>query len=381
MDEVITYRGFFFDTTGYAKAARYYVLTLDRLGVRVNIEPLGFFNSELLCLKDVRKLQKLSRKKIKNEGIIINHCTPYFYNLRNGAYKIGYTVFEAFPLPDVWIRYMNRMDEIWTASPFCKKIFENSGVKKPIFVIPHGVDIDIFNPNVEPLKINGSANFNFLSVFQYSTRKGIDILLSAYFQEFDASEDVALIIHTYGLHPSNDNISRNQIKNVVFHEINNEKRKLRLRSHPKVIVTNRLLNDFEMARLYRSADCFVLPSRGEGQGLTFMEAMACGLPTIGTRCGGNFFMNDSNSFLVEVEKFSCCEEIRCPYRPEYTSNMVWIEPCVRHLRELMRFVYEHREEAKEIGKKAHEDMKKMSWNKMTQKMINRIEDIQNNILL
>ncbi len=46
--------------------------------------------------------------------------------------------------------------------------------------------------------------------------------------------------------------------------------------------------DGEMVNLYRSANVFVMPSAGEGFGIAFLEAAACGLPVIGGRFDGSW---------------------------------------------------------------------------------------------
>lgn len=57
----------------------------------------------------------------------------------------------------------------------------------------------------------------------------------------------------------------------------------------------------DIPRYLGEADVFVGPTRSEGQGLTFLEAMATGLPIIATRVGGivDFVLHEQTGLLVD----------------------------------------------------------------------------------
>lgn len=58
----------------------------------------------------------------------------------------------------------------------------------------------------------------------------------------------------------------------------------------------------EIPRLYRQADCWVIPSSAEGFGMPGIEAMASHCPIVSTRCGGpeDFVREGVNGYLVDV---------------------------------------------------------------------------------
>jgi glycosyltransferase involved in cell wall biosynthesis len=87
-----------------------------------------------------------------------------------------------------------------------------------------------------------------------------------------------------------------------------------------------------------------------------MEAMAMGLPTIGTRWSGNTeFMNDDNSYLVEPADIVDVPDCALREAPTYRGHR-WAEPSVEHLRQLIRRVFEHRDEARAKGARARQDV-------------------------
>lgn len=55
----------------------------------------------------------------------------------------------------------------------------------------------------------------------------------------------------------------------------------------------------KIVKIMYSSDCFVLPSQLETFGVAYIEAMACGLPVIATKCGGpESFINETTGVLI-----------------------------------------------------------------------------------
>jgi glycosyltransferase involved in cell wall biosynthesis len=66
----------------------------------------------------------------------------------------------------------------------------------------------------------------------------------------------------------------------------------------------------ELVKLYQQATVFALPSAEEGFGIVIIEAMACGVPVVATRCGGpESIINDGkDGYLVPLDNASAMTE-------------------------------------------------------------------------
>jgi glycosyltransferase involved in cell wall biosynthesis len=240
------------------------------------------------------------------------------------------------------------MDEVWVPCQHNIETFAHSGVERRKLVkMPQGINLERYQRGVAPMNLRGARRFNFLSVFEWSRHKGWDVLVRAFAAEFRPYEGVALILKT--------GAAGAQTVSAIRQAITAELRSAGLfaRLPPHIVIFACKLPAVQMPALYRAADAFVLPSRGEGWCRPLMEAMLMGLPSIGTRWSGPLeFMNDDNSYLVD------CSVVDVPpagWRdvPVFRGHR-WAEPSVRHLRQLMRRVVQDREDARSRAEAGHQ---------------------------
>lgn len=194
--------------------------------------------------------------------------------------------YETTILPAGWADLLNRYtDLILPSSTFQKRIFEKNGVdSKKIHVIPHGIEADLFNPSVPPFDLKNNK-FKFLSVGIPHARKGFDVLLQSFAEEFASTEPVCLIIKT---RKKMDPRTRHHYEINIMDEI------ARVQKNAKTAEIILISGDYKhLAGLYTACDCYISPTRSEGFGMTMLEAIAC-FPS-GT------LIQKSNSLVEEIQ--------------------------------------------------------------------------------
>ncbi len=323
---------------GYAQTARKILPNLDMKGVKV-IYRYAYGSGTPFPLNEPNQMNDYylnvlaSRDDRKAKVSVVYAQGDVFFKASKGK-KVGFTMLEVDGFPKEWVRQANEMDEIWVPSQFNLEGFLNSGLKKQIYKIPLGVDTNYFNPYIK--SVPNTSEFVFLSVFEWGERKNPWTLLSTFNQTFSSKEPVRLVAKINNRDPS--------IK--VLEEI----RKLRLRDSGGRIyfIFNRNFPYYQMPLLYRSCDCYVSASRGEGWDMPLMEAMACGKPVIAPLWGGvTEYLNEQVGYPVKV-KGTVPAVAKCPYYKGFN----WADPDSEHLSFLLREVYENREEAARKGANA-----------------------------
>ncbi|XVE68585.1 hypothetical protein DITRI_Ditri09bG0080200 [Diplodiscus trichospermus] len=371
---------------GYSSEAWSYVLALHeylknlenpsfKLGIdqHGDLESLEFWEG---LPQDLRNLAiQLYQTECRiNETIVVCHsepgawypplfetrpCPPIGY--RGFMFVIGRTMFETDRLNAQHVKRCNRMNSVWVPTEFHVSTFVQSGVDPAKVVkIVQPIDVKFFDPTkYEPLDIASIANlvlgskltnsnpgkvFVFLSVFKWEFRKGWEVLLKAYLKEFSKDDGVVLYLLTNPYHSSRD------FDNKIVQFVEDADMEKPVNGWAPVYVIDSHIAHTDLPRLYKAANAFVLPSRGEGWGRPIVEAMAMSLPVIATNWSGpTEYLTEENSYPLPVERMS--EVMEGPFK-----GHLWAEPSVGKLQELMRHVISNVEEARSKGKQARKDM-------------------------
>ncbi len=221
---------------------------------------------------------KLYFKKIK-----------FFLNLQEGTpfADIKRKAFFVYPL---FVLMFRKADVIQALSQFLARMAYDIGAKKEVVVIPNGVDLSVFS--VEPPRDavlqcaqglgKQVGDIYVLTVSRLSHKNGVDDVIRALQY---VPQNVTFLIAGIG---------EDEMKLRALAE------ECGVRDRVKFLG---LIDQKDVPVLLRVSDIFVRASRSEGFGISFIEAMAAGLPVIATPVGGiPDFIDDR-----ETGMFACAD--------------------------------------------------------------------------
>lgn len=209
---------------------------------------------------------------------------PYIVSLR-GADVPGYS--ERFTLLYNLLRPLTRM--IWTRAS--NIVSNSSGLRtlalktnqeQEISIIPNGIDIEEFIPDTEK-EIDGYVRI--LCVSRLTPRKGINYLIDA--MQILLAEDAERKIELWIVGEGG-----------ATESLKEQAKELHIEKNVKFFG---LVKHDELAKYYKMADVFCLPSLNEGMSNTMLEALASGMPIVATVTGGTeeLVSDGENGFYVD----------------------------------------------------------------------------------
>ena len=318
------------EASGYARNSREFIKALNANGIETKflVDKSGNYPD-----KEEIKNFEITKENLKDfdYDLVIHNVIPPCFKRIGNVKNILMTVAETDRVSAEWIKYCNQADELWTMSYFSLSAFITSGLRIPSFISLMPIDVNkILSSNSDIFTIKKKDDsFIFFANSEWTPRKGWDILLNAYFSEFKNEENMCLLIKT---------CSFSKCENIasIVNEVKNMKKEFSAKC--QCVVINEVLPIEDVWSLNRQADAFVLPSRGEGCGIGYLEAMSLGMPVIAPAKGGQVdYFIDGISFPVECK---LTQAFRFPHNPNYDETMRWITTDVEDLKRKMRLVKE-----------------------------------------
>lgn len=169
--------------------------------------------------------------------------------------------------------------------------------KAKTIVIPNGVDLNFFpsksveNQTSSELKEKLGIKENnrlVVTVSRLVTKNGLENLIEATAKVRDRLPEVKLLVIGDG---------------PLLKDLKSKVRKLNLTSTTLFLGE---INHEDLAKYLRIADVFARPSQSEGLGSAFLEAMAVGVPIVGTPVGGipDFLIDKETGLFCQVNNSS-----------------------------------------------------------------------------
>ena len=283
--------------------------------------------------------------------------------LKDRCLLIGSVVVEGNVLTPVQAGCCSAMDVVAVPSSFCKAVCLSSGVpKKKVAYLPYPLDTKKWNPGVARHR---QGRFRFLWMNTWTHRKGWDVLLRAWWNEFGKDEPVELVIKSY----------RDQLRGAsLSEEVAKYAKSIGVRERGRITTIDDIVPDEELPEFVAGHDAFVSPHRSEGFGMNPWYAMALGVPVIATDYSGTTdFVKADTGWPFAIGGMGSPSPQELSDFPHLEGTR-WAEPDVNALRRAMRDCFSNREEReKRAAKGAAVVAEKYSPESVLQRFVRIVE--------
>lgn len=309
----------------------------------VSSSPDGYGMSRDLLKKEVFREGVYLSENYSGQKVGLLYSYPYGINAMRTDVRIVFTMFESDKIPEDWPEYLKAADQVLVPSEWCQEVFKKAGIEST--VVHLGYNDEQFYFIDRPVPVENSEPFTFIHYDSFNIRKGFMEVVTAFSEEFQDNEPVRLILKT---------VHQNSPIPIMKSE------------YPNIEVVRDRLDEKGLRELLGRANCMVYPSRGEGFGITPLEAMATGLPAIVPNAHGiSAYFN--SEYMLEVQATEKTPALYNRFKGQDVGSMV--APDVKDLREKMRYAYNHQAEMKALGKKASEYVQAFTYKRTAKQLV------------
>jgi len=339
----VLYISHLLEQSGWGQASRDILQAMDSVGIDV-VPRIVYANNP--AYKPQGRMLALLQKNSQNCDVVIQHVLPHLFQY-NGNFKknIGLYYSESSNLNYTpYFSYLNMMDELWVPSKLMVRQAKESGVKTPIYQIPHPFNqIDTSKYNKLPIAECEIDDYVFYYLGEASRRKNLSALIRAFHAEFSFNEPVQLVIKANKPGMSNIDCS-NFINEISAAAKENSKLYYNTNKFKQEIIITSDMTDDNIRELHKTCDCLVVPSSGEAINLPAMDALNFGNIVVGNAMTGisEFIRHTENGYLVDAHEKKCYGMIE-GFQDMYSARESCYEIDEIDLMRGMRWAYNNRD--------------------------------------
>lgn len=281
------------------------VWTFDSFSLAI-YKALGRYHADVIIILDMAStaapvIQRIIAEE-QSKGLTFSHTYEFNKSMYSDEqienYKEEFKYADYFLSPSDWVT---------------RSLIESGIPSTKILYLPHGVDVNKFQPKSDSYVPN--KKLRFLFVGRVEAAKGIDYLFEAFKQMQNIEIELQVVGSTFSWNDEVCNYS------------------------PNINVLGLKRNE-EMPAVYANADVYILSSLWEGSSLSLLEAMASGMPIIAS----------SHSAAPEIVHDGVEGFVYDPY------NIEQLKRCVR-------WYVDNKDSIKNMGIAARKKAEQYTWDK------------------